>query len=94
MGVHSRVNTVWWVRLPAPGRRGDEPHGDQHSIPDHLHGGTDDSAVVYDVRGPLPPTGGELPLFMFSQPVDASGFGTLAGLFGDRTVITYDHEAG
>jgi pimeloyl-ACP methyl ester carboxylesterase len=54
----------------------------------------DDTTVVYDVRGPLPPTGGELPLFMFAQPMDASGFGTLAGLFGDRTIITYDPRGG
>ena len=55
---------------------------------------TDDASVVYDVRGPLPPAGGELPLFMLAQPMDASGFATLAGLFGDRTVITYDPRSG
>ncbi len=55
---------------------------------------TDDASVVYDVRGPLPPAGGELPLFMLAQPMDAAGFATLAGLFGDRTVITYDPRNG
>ena len=55
---------------------------------------TDDASVVYDVRGPLPPAADELPLFMVAQPMDASGFATLAGLFGDRTVITYDPRNG
>jgi pimeloyl-ACP methyl ester carboxylesterase len=30
------------------------------------------------------------PLFMIGQPMDASGFGTLASHFPDRTVVTYD----
>ncbi len=55
---------------------------------------TDEASVVYDVRGALPPAGGELPLFMLAQPMDASGFATLAALFGDRTVITYDPRSG
>ncbi|HEX9096754.1 MAG TPA: alpha/beta hydrolase [Candidatus Dormibacteraeota bacterium] len=46
--------------------------------------------IVYDVRGPLPPAGGRPPLFMIGQPMDASGFSTLASYFPDRTVITYD----
>jgi pimeloyl-ACP methyl ester carboxylesterase len=46
--------------------------------------------IVYDVRGPLPPAGGRSPLFMIGQPMDASGFSTLASYFPDRTVITYD----
>src|SRR5499427_10985032 len=46
--------------------------------------------VVYDVRGPLPTAGGRPPLFMIGQPMDASGFATLASHFPDRTVITYD----
>ena len=46
--------------------------------------------IVYDVRGPLPTADGRPPLFMIGQPMDASGFGTLASLFPDRTVITYD----
>lgn len=46
--------------------------------------------IVYDVRGPLPPAGGRPPLMMIAQPMDASGFNTLASYFQDRTVITYD----
>jgi pimeloyl-ACP methyl ester carboxylesterase len=46
--------------------------------------------IVYDVRGPLPTAGGRPPLFMIGQPMDASGFSTLASYFPDRTVITYD----
>src|SRR5690242_7596712 len=46
--------------------------------------------IAYDVHGPLPPAGGRPPLFMIGQPMDASGFGTLASHFPDRTVITYD----
>src|ERR671923_140555 len=30
------------------------------------------------------------PLFMIGQPMDASGFSTLASYFPDRTVVTYD----
>ena len=51
---------------------------------------TPDVDVVYDVRGPLPTADGRPPLMMIGQPMDATGFTTLAGLFGDRTVITYD----
>lgn len=46
--------------------------------------------IVYDVHGPLPAAGGRPPLFMIGQPMDASGFSTLASYFPDRTVITYD----
>ena len=46
--------------------------------------------IVYDVHGPLPPAGGRPPLFMIGQPMDASGFSTLASYFTDRKVITYD----
>lgn len=46
--------------------------------------------IVYDVHGPLPTAGGRPPLFMIGQPMDASGFSTLASYFSDRTVITYD----
>ena len=46
--------------------------------------------LAYDVRGPLPTTDGRPPLFMIGQPMDASGFATLASYFPDRTVITYD----
>src|ERR1700682_3195294 len=46
--------------------------------------------IVYDVHGPLPTAGGRPTLFMIGQPMDASGFTTLASYFPDRTVITYD----
>ena len=46
--------------------------------------------LTYDVRGPLPPEDGRPPLLMVGQPMDASGFATLASYFPDRTVITYD----
>ncbi len=49
-----------------------------------------DADIVYDVEGPLPPTDGRPPLFMIGQPMDASGFRTLASYFPDRTVVTYD----
>jgi hypothetical protein len=51
---------------------------------------TAEADVAYDVHGPLPTAGGRPPLFMIGQPMGASGFGTLASLFPDRTVITYD----
>ncbi|MGH3735155.1 MAG: alpha/beta fold hydrolase [Micromonosporaceae bacterium] len=46
--------------------------------------------IVYDVHGPLPTADGRPPLFMIGQPMDAGGFSTLASLFADRTVVTYD----
>lgn len=51
---------------------------------------TNEAEIVYDVRGPLPPADGHPPLFMIGQPMDASGFATLASYFPDRTVSTYD----
>src|SRR5262245_14841627 len=51
---------------------------------------TGEADIVYDVQGPLPTAGGRPPLFMIGQPMDASGFRTLASYFPDRTVITYD----
>ncbi|MFZ0179817.1 MAG: alpha/beta hydrolase [Candidatus Dormiibacterota bacterium] len=51
---------------------------------------TAEAAIVYDVEGPLPAADGRPPLFMIGQPMDASGFRTLASHFPDRTVITYD----
>jgi pimeloyl-ACP methyl ester carboxylesterase len=51
---------------------------------------TNGATIVYDVQGPLPPADGRPPLFMIGQPMDASGFRTLASYFSDRTVITYD----
>ena len=46
--------------------------------------------LTYDVHGPLPTADGRPPLVMIGQPMDASGFSTLASLFPDRTVVTYD----
>ncbi|WP_026400591.1 alpha/beta fold hydrolase [Actinomadura rifamycini] len=46
--------------------------------------------LVYDVRGPLPPADGRPPLVMIGHPMDAAGFTTLAALFPERTVVTYD----
>jgi pimeloyl-ACP methyl ester carboxylesterase len=51
---------------------------------------TADADIVYDVQGPLPTADQRPPLFMIGQPMDASGFRTLASYFPDRTVITYD----
>jgi pimeloyl-ACP methyl ester carboxylesterase len=51
---------------------------------------TTEADLVYDVHGPLPTADGRPPLFMIGQPMDASGFTTLASYFPDRTVITYD----
>jgi pimeloyl-ACP methyl ester carboxylesterase len=51
---------------------------------------TAEAGIAYDVHGPLPAAGGRPPLFMIGQPMDASGFGTLASHFPDRTVVTYD----
>jgi pimeloyl-ACP methyl ester carboxylesterase len=48
------------------------------------------AALAYDVHGPLPPEDGRPPLLMIGQPMDATGFSTLASLFPDRTVVTYD----
>jgi pimeloyl-ACP methyl ester carboxylesterase len=51
---------------------------------------TTEAGIVYDVHGPLPTADGRPPLLMIGQPMGASGFGTLASLFPDRTVVTYD----
>jgi pimeloyl-ACP methyl ester carboxylesterase len=51
---------------------------------------TAEADIVYDVRGPLPTADGRPPLLMIGQPMDASGFRTLASHFPDRTVVTYD----
>jgi pimeloyl-ACP methyl ester carboxylesterase len=50
----------------------------------------DDADIAYDLRGPLPTADGRPPLVMVGQPMTASGFGTLASYFPDRTVVTYD----
>ncbi len=51
---------------------------------------TPECDIAYDVHGPLPAADGRPPLFMVGQPMTAGGFGTLASLFPDRTVVTYD----
>src|SRR5215467_4926548 len=51
---------------------------------------TAEADIAYDVHGPLPTTDGRPPLFMIGQPMDSTGFATLASHFPDRTVITYD----
>ncbi len=51
---------------------------------------TAESDIAYDIHGPLPTADGRPPLFMIGQPMDASGFATLASHFPDRTVVTYD----
>ncbi len=51
---------------------------------------TPEATLTYDVRGPLPTADGRPPLMLVGAPMDASGFGTLAGSFPDRTVVTYD----
>jgi len=45
---------------------------------------TAEAGIAYDVRGPLPAAGGRPPLFMIGQPMDASGFATLARRFRIR----------
>ena len=46
------------------------------------------ATLAYDVRpGDSPDV---TPLFLIGSPMAAPGFGTLAGHFTDRTVITYD----
>ena len=51
---------------------------------------TTDADIAYDVHGALPTGAGRAPVFMIGQPMTASGFGTLASHFPDRTVVTYD----
>jgi pimeloyl-ACP methyl ester carboxylesterase len=46
--------------------------------------------LAYDVHGPVPTADGRPPLVMIGQPMDASGFATLASHFPERTVVTYD----
>jgi pimeloyl-ACP methyl ester carboxylesterase len=46
------------------------------------------ATLTYDVR--RNPDSGEPALVLIGSPMGASGFGTLAGHFPDRTVITYD----
>jgi pimeloyl-ACP methyl ester carboxylesterase len=51
---------------------------------------TPDADLTYDLHGPVPTPDGRPPLFMIGQPMQASGFTTLASFFPDRTVVTYD----
>jgi pimeloyl-ACP methyl ester carboxylesterase len=46
--------------------------------------------LVHDIHGPLPTADGRPPLVMIGQPMDATGFRTLAGHLPDRTVVAYD----
>ena len=45
------------------------------------------ATLTYDVR---PGTGSDIPLVLVGSPMGGAGFGTLAGHFADRTVVTYD----
>lgn len=47
------------------------------------------ATVTYDIHEAAGGNGAP-PLMMIGSPMDAAGFVTLAGLFPDRTVITYD----
>ena len=51
---------------------------------------TTEADIVYDVHGPRPSADGRPLLLMVGQPMEAGGFYTLAELFPERTVITYD----
>src|SRR5215203_3401781 len=51
---------------------------------------TTEADIAYDLHGPLPTADGRPPLLMIGQPMQASGFATLASHFPDRTVVTYD----
>src|SRR4051794_22867285 len=46
------------------------------------------ATITYDVRGDDSTT--EPALLLIGSPMGASGFGTLAGYFPDRTIVTYD----
>jgi pimeloyl-ACP methyl ester carboxylesterase len=46
------------------------------------------ATLTYDVWGGR--SADEVPLFLIGSPMGAAGFGTLAGHFPDRTLITYD----
>lgn len=47
------------------------------------------ATLTYDVREAAAPSP-EPPLLLIGSPMGAGGFGTLAGHFTDRTVVTYD----
>ena len=46
------------------------------------------ATLTYDVR--RNDDSAEPPLMLIGSPMGAAGFGTLAGLFADRTIVTYD----
>ncbi len=46
--------------------------------------------IAYDVHGSLPTAHGRPPVFIIGQPMDATGFATLASLLPERTSVTYD----
>lgn len=48
-----------------------------------------DAVIAYDVR-PADGPDARPPLVMIGQPMTAEGFGTLAGLLPERTLVTYD----
>ncbi len=45
------------------------------------------ATITYDVRGAV---GDDVPLLLIGCPMGAEGFGTLANLLPERTVVTYD----
>src|SRR4051812_882364 len=45
------------------------------------------ATITYDVRGKV---GDDVPLLLIGCPMGAEGFGTLADLLPERTVVTYD----
>ncbi len=49
------------------------------------------AVLAYDIRRGS--TAEAPPLFLVGSPMGAAGFGTLAGYFTDRTVVTYDPRA-
>ncbi|MEQ3550960.1 alpha/beta hydrolase [Pseudonocardia nematodicida] len=48
-----------------------------------------DAGIVYDVHGP-DPASGERPLLAIGQPMDATGFRSLATHLADRRLVAYD----
>src|SRR4051794_17827642 len=62
------------------------PQGDMQTYFLDVPGAT----LAYDLRGGLGAATPERPvLVMIGSPMDASGFTTLSGFFGDRPVVTY-----
>lgn len=97
--IYHRPHDPWGIQLDDGPRRGPTFSFSGPASENEYDGMADltsrklvhaEAELVYDVRGPLPPTGGRPPLFMIAQPMTAGGFDTLASYFPDRTVITYD----